>query len=268
MQNIAMAGNTNNQQAPRQMQNNMKGNNQPPFGYQAQQQQHNMQRQNTAGQYNNGYDNRSGYNQHDRQPYQGRNQSYGQSNNNNRQQNRNFNDQQHSFGNPQQSFGHQQQSFGNQRNCSNNDNQRNHIVRPPFSNTTKIYPNKKYCHTHGFDVNHDSSNCLYPGPNHVWPATQNNTCNRSVANSHKVINNNFNHYSPSILNSSNNMQLQNNKYYHLLNEPGKIKFDSTKIERPKDDKDRIKNYGMLDSGTTSHFIAVRADVKKYNSYEK
>ena len=35
----------------------------------------------------------------------------------------------------------------------------------------------------------------------------------------------------------------------------------TECKPPANDKDRLNNYGMLDSGTTKHFIAVNATVK-------
>ena len=44
-----------------------------------------------------------------------------------------------------------------------------------------------YCHTHGYDVDHSSEQCMKPDAGHVWTATRDNPMGGSPKNAHKVI---------------------------------------------------------------------------------
>ena len=70
---------------------------------------------------------------------------------------------------------------------------------------------------------------------------------------------NYNHASPTP--TPKPRLKENTSYYYLLDNDYEEKNNTMVKHKPISEYDRVKHHGMLDSGTTEHFMAVQAQVK-------
>ena len=148
---------------------------------------------------------------------------------------------------------------GNWQNQGNNFMQHVPPLTPqvhnvPYSNRFKKFNNWNYCWTHGFDIgdNHHSGNCLRPAPGHVWTATRQNPCGGSTRNQHKIINNPSYNYSHNTSSANENFDDDDNVT---------VKTSNKSNDKMKQTNVNYDEYGLMDSGTTDHFLTVSSSCK-------
>ena len=99
--------------------------------------------------------------------------------------------------------------------------------------------------------NHHSGN--RPAPGHVWTATRQNPCGGSTKNQHKIINNGYNYLQ---CNDSSKCTTDDD-------DNATVKNSNKKKEKIQKQKGKIdyNEYGLMDSGTTNHFLTITSTCK-------
>ena len=121
----------------------------------------------------------------------------------------------------------------------------------------KRYHNWNYCWTHGHNIsdNHNSANCQNPAPGHVWQATKQNTAGGSTKGQHKLMYP-IHNYSMATQNSISQTACSLQHQRSTAHDD-----DKTVVTSNAKNTNTQTTHGLLDSGSTDHFLAINSSMK-------